>query len=40
MWESQEAFERFGEVLMPILRAVGYPQFPALVLPAHNVVLS
>ncbi|WP_329499558.1 hypothetical protein [Kitasatospora herbaricolor] len=40
VWESEEAFQRFGEVLMPVLRAVGYPEFPALVLPAHKVVLS
>jgi hypothetical protein len=37
VWESEEAFRRFGEKLMPILKAAGVEGQPE-VYPAHTVV--
>jgi hypothetical protein len=37
VWESEEAFQRFGEVLMPILKAIGIEGEPE-VYPAHTAV--
>ena len=37
VWQSEEAFQRFGEKLMPILKAVGVEGQPE-VYPAHTVV--
>jgi hypothetical protein len=37
VWESEEAFRRFGEVIVPILQELGVPGEPR-VLPVHNVV--
>ncbi|HVE91439.1 MAG TPA: hypothetical protein VNE62_03920 [Actinomycetota bacterium] len=37
VWESEEAFQRFGEVFGPVLREAGYPGEPQL-LPIHNFV--
>ena len=37
VWESEEAFQRFGEKLMPILSAVGVEGQPE-VYPAHTLV--
>ncbi|MBK9240911.1 MAG: hypothetical protein IPL75_11750 [Acidobacteria bacterium] len=37
VWESEEAFQRFGEVLMPIMKAIGIDGEPE-VYPAHAVV--
>jgi hypothetical protein len=37
VWESEEAFRRFGEKLGPILQAVGIEGEPE-VYPAHTVV--
>lgn len=37
VWESEEAFERFGEVLMPILAEIGVQGRPD-VYPAHTFV--
>ncbi|MBM4411769.1 MAG: hypothetical protein FJ037_10745 [Chloroflexi bacterium] len=37
VWESEEAFQRFGEKLMPILKAIGIEGQPE-VYPAHTVV--
>ena len=37
VWESEEAFQRFGEVIGPILQEVGMPGQPQL-FPLHNFV--
>ena len=37
VWESEEAFQRFGEVIGPILQEVGFPGEPQLS-PLHNFV--
>ncbi|MER7756108.1 hypothetical protein [Kitasatospora sp. NPDC097643] len=37
VWESREAFERFGEVLRPILQEVGMAGQP-VIFEAHRVV--
>ena len=37
VWESEEAFQRFGEVIGPILQEVGFPGEPR-VSPLHNFV--
>jgi hypothetical protein len=37
VWESEDAFRRFGEKLMPILKAVGVEGQPEIY-PAHTVV--
>lgn len=37
VWESEEAFQRFGEKLMPIMKAIGIEGQPE-VYPAHTVV--
>lgn len=37
VWESEEAFQRFGEVIGPVLQEVGFPGEPRL-FPLHNFV--
>ena len=37
VWESEEAFQRFGDVIGPVLQEVGLPGEPQL-FPVHNVV--
>ncbi|HUQ62837.1 MAG TPA: hypothetical protein VM121_03685 [Acidimicrobiales bacterium] len=37
VWESEEAFQRFGEVIIPVLQEVGMPGQPQLS-PVHNLV--
>jgi len=37
VWESEEAFQRFGEVIGPVLQEVGFPGEPQL-FPLHNFV--
>ena len=37
VWESEDAFQRFGEVIVPILQELGMPGEPRLV-PLHNFV--
>ena len=36
VWESQQAFEEYGPVLMPILRKVGIDPGTPDVMPVHN----
>ena len=36
VWESQEAFERFGQTLMPLLQRVGGPVTTPKIYPVHN----
>ena len=38
IWESQEAFDRFGATLMPILQEVGLDAGQPSVEPVHNVI--
>ncbi|MFD7902253.1 hypothetical protein ACFV4F_00250 [Kitasatospora sp. NPDC059722] len=38
VWESREAFDRFAEVLRPILQDVGIPADPPQVFEAYRVV--
>ncbi|MDQ3760085.1 MAG: hypothetical protein M3331_09105 [Actinomycetota bacterium] len=37
VWESEEAYERFGEVIGPVLQEVGMPGLPRL-FPVHHFV--
>ncbi len=37
VWESEEAFQRFGEKIGPVLQEVGFPGEPR-VFPLHNFV--
>ncbi len=37
VWESQEQFDRFGEVLVPTLQAAGVTATPE-VRPVHNII--
>jgi hypothetical protein len=38
IWESEEAFQRFGEKLMPILDEIGLAGLEPEVFPAYNAV--
>ncbi|MFF1450666.1 hypothetical protein ACFVYF_21365 [Streptomyces sp. NPDC058274] len=38
VWESEEAFRRFGEVLLPILREAGTPEVEPKIYPVFNLV--
>lgn len=38
VWESEEAFRRFGEVIMPILREAGAPDVQPKIYPVFNLV--
>jgi hypothetical protein len=38
VWESQEAFDRFGPTLMPILQQVGVDPGQPMIEAIHNVV--
>lgn len=40
VWESEEAFERFGETLMPILRELKIPEVKPRTYQAFKVVTS
>lgn len=40
VWESPEAFELFGEKLMPIISEVGITPAEPHVVPLHNFVAS
>ncbi|UEG49378.1 hypothetical protein LK994_12120 [Ferruginibacter lapsinanis] len=35
VWESEEAFMKFGETLMPILNKIGIPQVAPLITPVY-----
>ena len=35
VWESAEAFTKFGETLMPILNKLGVAQVPPVITPVH-----
>ncbi|MEZ0093857.1 hypothetical protein [Streptacidiphilus sp. EB129] len=38
VWESEEAFAKFGEVIIPILREVGAPDVKPKIYPVFNLV--
>ena len=38
IWESQEAFEAFGQTLVPILSELGVDPGEPMVSPVHNVI--
>jgi hypothetical protein len=40
VWDSQEAFEKFGETLMPILGDLGVDPGEPVVAEIHNVVVG
>ena len=40
VWESPEAFQSFGEKLMPLLSEVGLPAAQPHIVPLHNLVAS
>lgn len=37
-WESQEPFEEYGKVLMPILNRIGIDPGAPDVMPVHNII--
>ena len=40
VWESEADLMTFAEILMPIIKAVGFPESPPQIFPAHNFVKS
>ena len=40
VWESQEAFDAFGETLMPILGAAGIDPGEPMISPVHNIIIG
>jgi hypothetical protein len=40
VWESQEALDAFGEILVPILLDVGVQPGDPTVAPVHNVIVG
>ena len=39
VWESEEAFRRFGEALAPVMKAIGIEAEPQIY-PAHTIVTA
>ena len=39
-WDSQEAFDAFGQTLMPILAAAGVDPGEPMIAPVHNIVVG
>jgi hypothetical protein len=39
VWESKEAFETFGAVLVPVLQSVGVQHSEPMVMPIHNIIV-
>lgn len=40
VWESEEAFERFAEFIVPTLEELGVPDAQPRIFPVHTVVTS
>ena len=40
VWDSQEAFDAFGETLMPILAAAGIDPGEPMISPVHNIIIG
>jgi hypothetical protein len=38
VWESAEAFERFGARLLPLMQQAGFPPVEPQIFPVHNFV--
>jgi hypothetical protein len=38
VWESQQAFEEYGKVLMPVLARIGIDPGAPDVMPVHNII--
>ena len=38
IWESQQAFDKFGETMMPIVQEVGVNLGQPMVEPVHNLI--
>jgi hypothetical protein len=38
IWESQQAFDKFGETMMPIVQEVGIDLGQPMVEPVHNLI--
>ena len=38
VWDSEAAFKKFGEVLMPILKANGFPEGTMQISPVHKMI--
>ena len=38
IWESQQAFDKFGETLMPIAQEIGVDLGQPMVEPVHNLI--
>jgi hypothetical protein len=38
IWESQQAFDKFGETLMPIVQEVGLGSIQPMIEPVHNLI--
>jgi hypothetical protein len=38
IWESQQAFDKFGETLMPILQEIGLDAGQPMVEPVHHLI--
>ena len=38
IWESQQAFDKFGETLMPIVQEIGVDLGQPMVEPVHNLI--
>jgi len=38
VWESEEKFGTFGEVLMPIMSYEGVTPVPPKITPVHNII--
>lgn len=37
VWESEQAFQEFGQTLLPIIQKHGIPQVQPAVFPVHNI---
>jgi hypothetical protein len=40
VWESQEAFAKFGETLLPIMAEIGYQPPTPMFAPVHNTIVG
>lgn len=38
VWDSEADFQKFGEVLMPILKSLGFPEVKPSIFPVHNMI--
>jgi len=38
IWESADAFNKFGEKMMPIATKAGIPMVPPRIYPVHNIM--